>query len=189
MKIIVNAHKCIIDKTPVNELEINITKCEFEFAEEITSEFVKEAYFTLNGATYKQIIVNDECDIPGEVLEKKGTIEIGVVAYLVEDEDTIKRYNPSPAYFNTWEGSLKDAENSEPITPTDKEQLWQALNGKQDLLVSGVNIKTINNESILGEGNINIQGGGGSVPTVDNEMLVFAQSSGAYVLEEELILG
>lgn len=33
---------------------------------------------------------------------------------------------------------------------------------KQDILVSGINIKTINNESILGQGNINIQGGGTS---------------------------
>ena len=33
-------------------------------------------------------------------------------------------------------------------------------NTKQETLVSGVNIKTINNESILGEGNITIQGGG-----------------------------
>ena len=32
----------------------------------------------------------------------------------------------------------------------------------QPLLVSGTNIKTINNESILGSGNITIQGGGGS---------------------------
>lgn len=36
------------------------------------------------------------------------------------------------------------------------------LVGKQPTLVSGTNIKTINNESLLGEGNINIQGGGGS---------------------------
>lgn len=35
------------------------------------------------------------------------------------------------------------------------------LGGKQPTLVSGTNIKTINNESILGEGNIDIQGGGG----------------------------
>lgn len=35
------------------------------------------------------------------------------------------------------------------------------LNNKQPTLVSGTNIKTINNESILGEGNIDIQGGGG----------------------------
>lgn len=33
------------------------------------------------------------------------------------------------------------------------------LGGKQDTLVSGTNIKTINNESILGSGNIDIQGG------------------------------
>lgn len=35
-------------------------------------------------------------------------------------------------------------------------------NNKQNELVSGTNIKTINNESILGSGNINIQGGGSS---------------------------
>ena len=36
------------------------------------------------------------------------------------------------------------------------------LNGKQNTLVSGTNIKTINGESVLGEGDIEIQGGGGS---------------------------
>ena len=39
-------------------------------------------------------------------------------------------------------------------------EISTALNGKQDTLVSSTNIKTINNESILGSGNINIQGGG-----------------------------
>ena len=33
------------------------------------------------------------------------------------------------------------------------------LNAKQDTLVSGTNIKTVNNQSILGEGNITIEGG------------------------------
>lgn len=37
-----------------------------------------------------------------------------------------------------------------------------ALTGKQDTLASGTNIKTINNQSILGSGNITITGGGGS---------------------------
>lgn len=37
-----------------------------------------------------------------------------------------------------------------------------AWNSKQDALVSGTNIKTINGETLLGEGNIEIQGGGGS---------------------------
>jgi hypothetical protein len=36
-----------------------------------------------------------------------------------------------------------------------------ALNAKQDTLVSGTNIKTINGESVLGAGNITISGGGG----------------------------
>lgn len=35
--------------------------------------------------------------------------------------------------------------------------------GAQEALVSGTNIKTINNESILGSGNITISGGGGDV--------------------------
>ena len=39
----------------------------------------------------------------------------------------------------------------------------QTLEDYQPLLESGVNIKTINNQSILGSGNINIGGGGGSV--------------------------
>lgn len=38
----------------------------------------------------------------------------------------------------------------------------QDISGKQDTLVSGTNIKTINNTSILGSGNITIEGGGGS---------------------------
>lgn len=35
-------------------------------------------------------------------------------------------------------------------------------NGKQDTLVSGTNIKTVNNESLLGSGNLEIQSGGGT---------------------------
>ena len=44
-------------------------------------------------------------------------------------------------------------------TETDN-AITAATSTKQDTLVSGTNIKTINNESILGEGNITIQGGG-----------------------------
>ena len=40
------------------------------------------------------------------------------------------------------------------------------LNGKQATLVSGTNIKTINNTSLLGSGNISVGGGGSSVEIV-----------------------
>lgn len=39
------------------------------------------------------------------------------------------------------------------------------LNAKQDTLVSGTNIKTINNQSLLGSGNITIEGGSGGGQT------------------------
>ena len=45
-------------------------------------------------------------------------------------------------------------------TETDN-AITAATSTKQDTLISGTNIKTINNESILGSGNIDIQGGGG----------------------------
>lgn len=128
MRLIVNPHKIeIIKDEAVNEREIDISKCVFEFNEAITNDYVKEAYFTLNNNAYKQIIINNECSFPNEVLETKGMVEIGVVAYLVENEQEIKRYNPSPAYFNTLQGSLKSAKNSEPITPSEMEQFEQAL--------------------------------------------------------------
>ena len=56
---------------------------------------------------------------------------------------------------------LTDDSTHRVVTDTEK-STWS---GKQDALVSGTNIKTINNESILGSGNITIQGGGGSVTT------------------------
>ena len=128
MKLIVNPHKIeLVKEQAVNEKEIDISKCRFEFADEITENYVKEAYFTLNGESYKQIIVNNECSFPQEVLVKEGTVEVGVVAYLVENENEIKRYNPTPVYFKTDLGSLKEAENSEPITPSEMEQYEQAL--------------------------------------------------------------
>lgn len=44
----------------------------------------------------------------------------------------------------------------------------EAIQSKQDKLISGTNIKTINNQSLLGEGNISIEAG--SSITVDSEL-------------------
>jgi len=64
--------------------------------------------------------------------------------------------------WQTWEcnTAITTAEswNAEHWTALDSLQVQ--INAKQDTLVSGTNIKTINNQSILGSGNINIQGGG-----------------------------
>ena len=52
-------------------------------------------------------------------------------------------------------------------------------NGKQAALVSGTNIKTINNQSILGEGNITIEGGGGGGGTTAGTKVYLEPNSGS----------
>lgn len=59
-----------------------------------------------------------------------------------------------------------------PYTTQAEKDAWSA---KQDALVSGTNIKTINNQSILGEGNITIEGGG----TINIDQSVISGSSNA----------
>lgn len=138
MKIQVNKHRTIIEKTPVNEKEINVTECEFVFDEEIENDYVKEAVFTKDYKSYKEIIINNKCQIPYEVLNKSGQVEIGVVVYKVNNGEYEKLYNPTPVYFNVLDGSLKDKiENSQEITPSELEQYQQALN---DGLVEAENV-------------------------------------------------
>lgn len=79
----------------------------------------------------------------------------------------------------TSESPLK-VDQSKFAKPTD-------LNGKQDTLISGTNIKTINNQSILGSGNITIQGGGEVSPVVSGSILEFPQESNVRVENEEVI--
>ena len=127
----VHEHTIEIVKSPVNELEVNVTKMQFEFDEIIPTNYVKKAFFT-NGNVSKVIeLANDECNIPVEVLYKKGQVRLGVIAYEVQDETLIERFNPRPAYFQVWEGSMVEADNTEPITPTDKEQIEQMLSNIQ----------------------------------------------------------
>ena len=59
------------------------------------------------------------------------------------------------------------------------------IKNKQDTLVSGTNIKTINNQSILGSGNITIQGGGGGSQATLN---IFTDNTGT-TLDTHLELG
>lgn len=64
-----------------------------------------------------------------------------------------------------------------------KSEVDTALSRKQETLVSGANMKTINNESLLGSGNINIQGGGGE----QSDWNVSDTSSMAYIKNKPTI--
>ena len=62
--------------------------------------------------------------------------------------------------------SVSSTSTTEAATSSAVRQAYNLANGKQDALISGTNIKTINNESLLGSGNINISGGGGTATDV-----------------------
>lgn len=64
-------------------------------------------------------------------------------------------------YKSAYTGEQIDAGIGKANTAVQPADLNSALAGKQNTLISGTNIKTINDQSLLGSGNITIQGGGG----------------------------
>ena len=80
-----------------------------------------------------------------------------IILYLDEDysEYVVVADTESVDIVTSWDEVLSDNK-----VPSEK-LVKTYLDTKQDTLVSGTNIKTINNNSLLGSGNINIQGGGG----------------------------
>ena len=60
-------------------------------------------------------------------------------------------------------GDYSQDTNSYPTVQAVKTWVTSLVSGKQDTLVSGTNIKTVNNTSLLGSGNITIEGGGTGV--------------------------
>ena len=82
-----------------------------------------------------------------------------IIIYLDEDykDYVVVADTESVDIVTSWDEVLSDSK-----VPSEK-LVKDTIDSKQDTLVSGTNIKTINNNSLLGSGNINIQGGGGSV--------------------------
>lgn len=65
------------------------------------------------------------------------------------------------------ENAIASAISGKADTSAVTESINAAVSGKQDTLISGTSIKTINNESLLGSGNINIEAAG----TVDQTII------------------
>lgn len=128
MIVIVKRHEILLEKEEeINEKEVNISKCIFKFDDEITDEFVKKAIFIKDDKTILKVINNNECNYPPEILDSPGMCLIGVVATLTRDNKIVKRFNPTPKKFLIVEGTLREADNSQPITPSEFEQYMQAL--------------------------------------------------------------
>lgn len=67
-------------------------------------------------------------------------------------------------------GTLTEEVGEVPTTYATKTELETGLNNKQDTLISGTNIKTINSQSLLGEGNIEV-GGSYTLPVASADEL------------------
>ena len=133
-----------------------------------TSEFItKEEYNPKELATAKALTQLNET--------KADKTELPDVSTFATKTELNAKANSADLATVATSGSYNDLTNKPSIPDTTNLATKSELNAKQDALVSGTNIKTINNQSILGEGNITIEGGG----TINIDQSVISGSSNA----------
>lgn len=150
----------------------------------IVIEFTDNDKYLFNGkievAPNELIVVTDDSEMAtfkkasnGDVLFSQLISDIQIAGSPVTKDTIIDQFATIGFISGSGEGAVSSVNGQTGevvITPDslnvyNKTEIDTALNGKQDSLVSGTNIKTINGNSILGEGNIEITGG-----TVDTTM-------------------
>lgn len=175
----VNKDICEIKQNEVwNVGDYNVHTVEVELSDEFNGLVNKVRYF-IEDNSYDMLITDNVAQVPYEVTLIEGTIKIGVYGYDADTNILVQSTSPVNKYISsgTYTG---EADNTEPLTPTDKQQMESAIqknaddiinlqNNKQDVLISGENIKTINNESILGNGNIEIDVGSINYNDLENK--------------------
>lgn len=148
----------------------------------IVIEFTDNDKYLFNGkievAPNELIVVTDDSEMAtfrkasnGDVLFSQLISDIQIAGSPVTKDTIIDQF--ATIGFISGEGAVSsvNGQTGEVVITADslnvynKTEIDTALNGKQDSLVSGTTIKTINGNSILGEGNIEITGG-----TVDTTM-------------------
>ena len=105
----------------------------------------------------KDITINGEAVTKDNIIAKFDAVSNGgtVDAYTKEEADT--KFASKDELTNV-QTVANDADTKvDALTPR-VESVETTLGNKQDTLVSGTNIKTINNQSILGEGNLEVSG-------------------------------
>ena len=166
MKIKVTKDLCEIKENEIwNVGDYNVHTVQVELSPEFNGLVNKVRYF-VEDKSYDMLITDNVAQVPYEATVMEGTIKIGVYGYDADTDILVQSTSPVNKYITsgTYTG---DPDNTEPLTPTDKEQMESAIQkntnditdlkaNKQDKLISGVNIKTINNESILSSGNLTL---------------------------------
>lgn len=201
--------------------DYNSTKVVFDFVENIEEESaVTRKVFEMKNPSgelvYADEIVNNEVVLVGYEEENGEEVpyslfgEVGDYTFEVSLYGEDSKLTSACGYITAKEEQIiVDGEVVETqITLFDNlmQELTENLNvlaNKQDTLVSGTNIKTINNESILGSGDIHIEGGSGGTsdyeelenkPSINNIGLIGnkslsdlgIQAEGNYALRNEI---
>jgi hypothetical protein len=105
--------------------------------------------------------------IPTVITDHTGLTSIGTNTHAQIDTHIGSTSNPH-SVTKTQVG-LSNVDNTSDANKPISSATQTALNAKQDTLVSGTTIKTINSTSILGSGNIVISGGTGAVDSVNGQ--------------------
>lgn len=125
----------------ITSFQLNNTKDpDIEFEADRTNPAEPKSYIKLSANVLKKAVADQ---IYATKTELEGKVDDADIADMLTKSEAASTYQPKGEYATT-----------------------SQLSGKQDTLVSGTNIKTINGETILGSGNIEISSGG----PVDTEM-------------------
>lgn len=129
MNIYVSIDKVEIkQQNKLHEGEYKINKCFFEFSKEYTKNLTSRAIFTTINGAYQETIINNQCDIPIEILKEKGIVELGVYSYEIEEDKLKLRYSPSYTTFSVENGSYKEAKQPEAPSPSEFEKYLYNFN-------------------------------------------------------------
>ena len=162
----------LVNKPQINGIELTGNKSSSDLGI-MTNTVSNLVNYYLKSETYTKQEVRDLISaietMHYEVVEELPTVGESNIIYLTPKEESEENdfYDEYIYTNNTWEkigGTQIDLSNY--VT---NQQLTQALNGKQDNLVSGTNIKTINGNSVLGSGNLVIEGGGEGLSSVAHD--------------------
>lgn len=134
------------------------------------SAFTNDAGYLTEHQSLSDYYTKSEVDT--ELADKQDTLTPGANITIENNVISSTGGTQVQADWNQTDDTAVDYIKNKPAIPDTSDFATKTeLNAKQDALISGTNIKTINNESILGEGNIEIQGGGGGMDE-DTELLI-----------------
>ena len=126
----------------------------------ISGQLTQDNYKTIDGVfgTKNLLLFPSSVHGPATITVRNDSgLIAGVSFYVVNDDDKLS--------FTKWQTNVMTniygSDAKEEVTSRALNYVNDKIGNKQDTLVSGTNIKTINNQSILGAGNITIEGGGG----------------------------